>query len=41
VDDSAFVQSGMLLAMEYDQQNRFEKMSAFEIITDLKAIFAP
>jgi hypothetical protein len=31
----------MLFAMEYDLQKRFEKMSAFEIITDLKAIFAP
>jgi hypothetical protein len=27
--------------MESDLQKRFEKMSAFEIITDLKAIFAP
>jgi hypothetical protein len=31
----------MLFAMESDMQKRFEKMSAFEIITDLKAIFAP
>jgi hypothetical protein len=31
----------MLFAMESDLQIRFEKMSAFEIITDLKAIFAP
>jgi hypothetical protein len=41
VDDASFVQSGMLFAMESDLQKRFEKMSAFEIITDLKAIFAP
>jgi hypothetical protein len=27
--------------MESDLQKRFEKMSAFEIITDLKVIFAP
>jgi hypothetical protein len=31
----------MLFAMESDMQKRFEKMSAFKIITDLKAIFAP
>jgi hypothetical protein len=30
----------MLFSMESDLQKRFEKMSAFEIITDLKAIFA-
>ena len=41
VDDSSIVQSGMLYAMEADLQKRFEKMSAYEIITDLKAIFAP
>jgi hypothetical protein len=41
VDNSAFVQSGMLFAMESDMQKRFEKMSAFEKITDLKAVFAP
>jgi hypothetical protein len=41
VDDFLFVQSGMLYAMESDLQKRFEKMSAFEIITYLKAIFAP
>jgi hypothetical protein len=41
MDNLAFVQSGMLLAMESDQQKCFEKMSAFEIITDLKAVFAP
>jgi hypothetical protein len=39
VEDTAFVQSGMLFAMESDLQKLFEKMSAFEIITDLKAIF--
>jgi hypothetical protein len=31
----------MLFAMESDLQKRFEKMSAFEIITDLKTVFAP
>jgi hypothetical protein len=31
----------MLYAMELDLQKGFEKMSAFEIITDLKAFFAP
>jgi hypothetical protein len=41
VDDALFVQSGMLYGMESDLQKRFETMSAFEIITDLKAIFAP
>ena len=40
-EDSSFVQSGMLYAMEADLQKRFEKMSAFEIISDLKAVFAP
>ena len=40
-DDSALVKSGMLYAMEADLQKRFENLSAYEIITDLKAIFAP
>jgi hypothetical protein len=40
VDDALFVQNGMLYAMESDREKRFEKMSAFEIITDLKAVFA-
>jgi hypothetical protein len=31
----------MLFAMESDLQKRFEKMSAFEITTDLKDVFAP
>jgi hypothetical protein len=31
----------MLFAMESDLQKRFEKLRAFEIITDLKAVFAP
>jgi hypothetical protein len=31
----------MLYAMESELQKRFEKMGAFEIITDLKAVFAP
>jgi hypothetical protein len=41
VEDAWFVQSGMLFTMESDLQKRFEKMSAFEIITNLKAVFAP
>jgi hypothetical protein len=41
VDNASFVQSGMLFAMESDLQKCFEKMSAFEIITDLKVMFAP
>jgi hypothetical protein len=41
VDDALFVQSGMLYAMESDLQKSLEKMNAFEIITDLKAIFVP
>jgi hypothetical protein len=41
VYDSAFIQSGMLFSMESDLQKCFEKMSAFEIITDLNAVFAP
>jgi hypothetical protein len=41
VEDASFVQSGMLFAMESDMQKCFEKMSAFEIITNLKAVFAP
>jgi hypothetical protein len=31
----------MLYAMESDLQKCFEKMGAFEIITDLKDVFAP
>jgi hypothetical protein len=41
LDDSAFVLSGMLFAMESYRQKRFDKMSAFEIITNLKTVFAP
>jgi hypothetical protein len=41
VDDASFVQSGMLFAMESDLQKHFEKMSEFEIITDLTVVFAP
>ena len=41
LDDSALIQSGMLYAMEADLQKHFETMSAFEIITDLKAVFEP
>ena len=41
MDESSIVQSGMMYAMEPELQKRFEKMSVFEIISDLKAIFAP
>jgi hypothetical protein len=41
VEDASFIQNGILSAMESDLQKGFEKMSAFEIITGLKAIFAP
>ena len=40
-DDYSLVQSGLLYAMEAELQKRFEKMGAYEIITDLKAVFAP
>ena len=40
-DDSSLVQSGMLYAMEAELQKRFENMSAYKMITDLKAVFAP
>ena len=40
-DDHSLVQSGMLYSMEPELQKRFERMSAYEIITDLKAVFAP
>ena len=40
-DDFSLIQSGMLYAMEPELQKRFEKMNAFEIIEDLKAVFAP
>ena len=40
VDDFSIVQSGMLYAMEPELQKHFENMSAFEIIKDLKAVFA-
>src|SRR3954466_8252311 len=35
------VQSGMFYSMEAELQKRFERMGAYEIITDLKAVFAP
>jgi hypothetical protein len=41
LEDASFIQSGMLFAMESDLQNCFENISAFEVITDLKAVFAP
>src|SRR3954462_4014891 len=40
-DDYNLVQSGMLYSMEAELQKRFERMGAYEIITYLKAIFAP
>ena len=41
LDDSTLVQSGMLYAMEPELQKRYENMSAYEMITELKAVFAP
>src|SRR3954470_23129795 len=40
-DDYNLVQSGMLYSMEAELHKCFERMGAYEIITDLKAIFAP
>ena len=40
-DDSSLVQKSMLYAMEADLRKRFESLNAYEIITELKAIFAP
>src|ERR1041385_7385159 len=40
-DDYNLVQSGMLYSMEAELQKRYERMGAYEIITDLKAVFAP
>src|ERR1041385_7852975 len=40
-DDYNLVQSGMLYSMEVELQKRFERMGAYEIITDLKEVFAP
>src|SRR3954468_10418907 len=40
-EDYNLVQSGMLYSMEAELQKCFERMGAYEIITDLKAIFAP
>ena len=40
-DDYNLVQSGMLYSMEAELQKCFERMGAYEIITDLKAVFAP
>src|ERR1044072_6838165 len=40
-DDYDLVQSRMLYSMEAELQKRFERMGAYEIITDLKAVFAP
>src|SRR3954469_7841029 len=40
-DDYNLVQSGMLYSMEAELQKRFERMGAYEIITDFKAVFAP
>ena len=34
-------QSGMLYSMEAELQKRFERMGDYEIITDLKDVFAP
>src|SRR4051812_12564628 len=40
-DGSSLVKKGMLHAMEAELQKRFESFSAYEIITDLKTVFAP
>src|SRR3954468_3550131 len=40
-DDYNLVQSGMLYSMEAELQKLFERMSAYEIITNLKEVFAP
>src|SRR3954462_8428984 len=40
-DDYNLVQSGMIYSMEAELQKRFKRMGAYEIITDLKAVFAP
>src|SRR3954466_14553717 len=40
-DDYNLVQSGMLYSMEAELQKRFERMSAYDVITDLKVFFAP
>ena len=40
-DDSSLVKKGMLHAMEAELQKWFESFSAYEIITDLKTVFAP
>src|SRR3954465_6578721 len=40
-DDYNLVQSGMIYSMEAELQKRFERMGAYEIITDIKAVFAP
>ena len=39
--DSSLVQGGMLYAMEADLQKRVEKKGAYEIIIELKAVYAP
>src|SRR4051812_32341293 len=40
-DDYNLVQSGMLYSMEAELQKHFVRMGAYEIITDLKAVYAP
>ena len=40
-DVSSLVQNSMLTAMEPELQECFENMGAYEIITSLKAAFAP
>src|SRR3954467_14649218 len=39
--DSSLIKKDMLHAMEAELQKRFESFSAYEIITDLKTVFAP
>ena len=40
-EESTFVKDGMLNAMDDVLKQRFENMSAYEIITDVKAAFYP
>src|ERR1041385_4474114 len=40
-DDYNLVQSGMLYSIEAELQKCFERMGAYEIITNLKAVFSP
>jgi hypothetical protein len=41
LDDSSFMHSGMLYAMEAELRKHYENMSAYEMISSLKDAFAP